>query len=101
MKSGTVKLAAVCIALLAAVLVSNRIGMVQGQQKKTPGEGFAAVPGLKGGQDVFGPYDPVQGWPKPLAESLPDLKGWTYSGAREPPSSEPGWPASGAASAQA
>jgi peptidylamidoglycolate lyase len=44
-----------------------------------PGAGFAAVPGLKGGQDVFGPYDPVQGWPKPLAESLPDHEGWTWS----------------------
>jgi hypothetical protein len=53
--------------------------MVQGQQKKLPGEGFAAVPGQNGGEDLCGPYDPVQNWEKPLAESLPDLKGWTYS----------------------
>ena len=79
MKKRMVKIAAVAMVLLAVILVSNRLGMVQGQMKKTPGEGFAAVPGQKGGEDVFGPYDPVQNWPKPLAESLPDLKGWTYS----------------------
>jgi len=53
--------------------------MVQGQGKKTSGEGFLAVPGQRGGEDLFGPYDPVPNWPKPLADSLPALKGWTYS----------------------
>jgi hypothetical protein len=79
MKARTLKTAAVGIALLAVILVSNRLGIVQGQQKKIAGEGFAAIPGLKGGQDVFGPYDPVQQWPKPLAESLPNHEGWTWS----------------------
>ncbi len=79
MKPGTQKFAAVCIALLAVVLVSNRVGRSQGQAKNLPGQGFAAVPGQKGGEDVFGPYDPVQNWPKPLSESLPELKGWTFS----------------------
>ena len=40
-------------------------------------------PGLKGGQDAFGPYDPVQNWPKPLAESLPNHEGWTWSQATD------------------
>src|SRR5687768_6954536 len=79
MKGRTLTIAAVCIALFAVILVSNRLGIVEGQQKKTAGEGFAAVPGLKGGQDVFGPYDPVQNWPRPLAESLPNHEGWTWS----------------------
>ena len=81
MKSQTLKTGAICLAIVAAALISNRIGIVQGQMKKTPGEGFAAVPGLKGGQDPFGPYDPVPGWPKPLEESMPDAdhKGWTWS----------------------
>ena len=79
MKREALKLAVIGIALLATGLVSNRIGLLQGQIKKVPGDGFAAVPGQKGGEDVFGPYDPVSNWPKPLAESLPDLKGWTYS----------------------
>ncbi len=70
MKGRTLKIAAVSITLLAVILVSNRLGIVQGQQKKMPGEGFAAVPGLKGGQDVFGPYDPVQNWPKPRLRFL-------------------------------
>ena len=39
--------------------------------------GFAAVPGQKGGQDMFGPYEVVEGWPQDLAE-LPDHEGWTY-----------------------
>src|SRR5262245_22515488 len=79
MKSRTMNTLAVCIAVFAAILVSNRLGVVDGQQKKTAGEGFAAVPGLKGGQDVFGPYDPVQKWPKPLSESLPNHERWTWS----------------------
>ena len=83
MKSRTLKIVAVCVVILAAILLSNRLGVVQGQQKKTPGEGFAAVPGAKGGQDPFGPYDPVPGWPKPLAESMPNEAGWTWSQATD------------------
>src|SRR5437879_11719641 len=79
MKVRTLKIAAVCMALLAFILVSNRLGIVQGQQKKATGEGVAAIAGLKGGQDVFGPYDPVQNWPKPLSESLPNHEEWTWS----------------------
>ncbi len=40
---------------------------------------FAAVPGDKGGQDMFGPYDVVSNWPQDLAE-LPGHDGWTYNG---------------------
>ena len=71
MKS-TLKIAALVLAFGADIVVSNWAGVVEGQQKKTPGEGFAAVPGVKGGHDVFGPYDPVQNWPRPLGESLPN-----------------------------
>jgi hypothetical protein len=53
------KITAACIALFAVIVVNDRLGTVEGQQKRAPGQGFAAVPGLKGGQDVFGPYDPV------------------------------------------
>src|SRR2546426_9973872 len=82
MKS-TLKIAALALAFGAGILVSNWVGVVEGQQKKTPGEGFAAVPGLKGGHDVFGPYDPVQNWPRPLGESLPNHENWTYSQATD------------------
>jgi len=79
MKARTLTIVAICAAFLAGILVNNRLGMVQGQTKNLPGEGFAAVPGLKGGEDVFGPYDPVKDWPRPLSESLPELAGWTFS----------------------
>jgi len=59
MTKRTLVAVAMCLAFAAGIVVSNRIGVVEGQQKKTPGEGFAAVPGLKGGNDAFGPYDPV------------------------------------------
>ena len=81
MNGRTLKIAALCIAVSAVTFfVTNRLGGVQGQQgaqvqQMTPGTGFAAVPGMKGGQDVFGPYDPVQNWPRPLAESLPNHDG--------------------------
>ena len=38
---------------------------------------FAAVPGQKGGQDMFGPYDVDPDWPQDIAE-LPGHEGWTY-----------------------
>src|SRR6266550_650080 len=75
----TLTIAAVSLAFVAGMLVTDGLGIVEGQQKKNPGEGFAAVPGVKGGHDVFGPYDPVQNWPRPLAESLPNHQGWTWS----------------------
>ena len=76
------KIAAACVALFAVILLVNcSPAPVEGQEDRetVPGEGFAAVPGLKGGHDVFGPYDPVQNWPLPLAESLPNHEGWTWS----------------------
>jgi DNA-binding beta-propeller fold protein YncE len=79
----TLTIAAVSLAFFAGMLVTDGLGIVEGQQKKNPGEGFAAVPGLKGGQDVFGPYDPVQNWPRPLGESLPNHDAWTYSQATD------------------
>src|SRR6185295_6211069 len=37
----------------------------------------AAVPGVKGGQDMYGPYDSVADWPKDLS-TLPGHEGWTF-----------------------
>jgi peptidylamidoglycolate lyase len=65
------------VAAAAAVLVIGiagyRSASLQGQGSQT---GFAAVPGQKGGQDVFGGYDAAN-WPKPLT-SLPNHSGWTW-----------------------
>jgi len=79
----TLHVAAAFMVVFAIILLTNRLSTVEGQQRTTPGHGFAAVPGLKGGQDVFGPYDPVQNWPRPLAESLPNHEGWTWSQATD------------------
>ena len=49
------------------------------QEQNEPGSGFAAVPGLVGGHDIFGPYEVVPNWPKPMSESLPGHENWTYS----------------------
>ncbi len=42
-----------------------------------PGAGFASVPGAVGGQDIFGPYDVVKGWPKDIS-TVPGNEKWTY-----------------------
>jgi len=62
--------------LLAIALLGSGISSAQEQQ---PGSGFAAIAGLVGGQDIYGPYEIVENWPKPMSESLPDHEGWTYS----------------------
>ena len=59
-----------------AFLVGNRMASVQGADK--PGTGFAAIPGEKGGEDLWGPYEAVADWPKPL-EALPGHEAWTWS----------------------
>jgi DNA-binding beta-propeller fold protein YncE len=56
-------------------VAGNRLVTVRGQGK--PGEGFAAVPGAKGGEDITGPYDVVANWPKPLSQ-LPGHDKWTW-----------------------
>ena len=42
---------------------------------------FSAVPGAIGEQDISGPYEVQQGWPKDLS-TLPGHEKWTYGGAR-------------------
>ncbi len=82
MSKRVLAMSAVCVGLLAILAAGCAGGGVQGQageEGMLPGEGFAAIPGLKGGQDIFGPYDVVENWPKPMSESLPDHESWTYS----------------------
>jgi hypothetical protein len=56
-------------------LLGNRLTPVQG--KEQPGSGFAAIPGQKGGQDTFGPYEPVKDWPKNISTVAGNEK-WTW-----------------------
>jgi len=46
-------------------------------QRRDLNDGFAAVPGVRGGQEMFGPYDIVGGWPQDIAD-LPGHDAWTY-----------------------
>jgi hypothetical protein len=41
----------------------------------------ALIAGTRGGQDVFGPYEVVRGWPKDIA-SVPGNSAWTYGAAQ-------------------
>ena len=68
MRQRTSLVVTIAVAGVMMVLVGNRPTSVQGQSR--PEGRFAAVPGEKGGQDMFGAYDIVPNWPKPLT-SLP------------------------------
>ncbi len=66
----------VTAAVLAMIFVfANRPVPVQGQAKQEVR--FAAVPGERGGQDIFGAYEIVPNWPKPLNER-PGHEKWTW-----------------------
>ena len=64
------------VALTAAFLLGNRLTPVQVDAQQQPTR-VAAVPGEKGGQDMYGGYEPVEGWPKPLS-SVPGVGKWTW-----------------------
>ena len=66
------------LALAAASLFGFMLGSRGKTVPATTDFSAAAVPGQKGGQDIFGAYDVVANWPKPLTE-LPDHQKWTYS----------------------
>ncbi len=65
--------------ILISLLVVLNTGVAQDTTR--PGTGFAAVPGQKGGQDIFGPYDVVQNWPKNTA-TVPGHEEWTFAAVR-------------------
>jgi len=65
----------IAMAFAAGFLVASHSTTVQGQAAQT--NGWAAIPGEKGGWDLFGPYEPVANWPKPLS-TLPGEQGWTW-----------------------
>jgi DNA-binding beta-propeller fold protein YncE len=67
------KLLPVLVAIIAAAGVF--MWRAQAQDKKLAS--FAAVPGAPGGQDMFGAYDIVPNWPKPLS-GLPGNEKWTW-----------------------
>jgi hypothetical protein len=66
---------AVAVIFAAGFVAGSKLSPVQAKDK--PGTGFAAVPGEMGGQDIFGPYEVVKGWPKDIS-TLPGNEKWTW-----------------------
>ena len=66
---------AIAAIFVAGFILGSKVSSVQG--KEAAGYGFAAIPGQKGGQDVFGPYEVVKDWPKNIS-SLPGNENWTW-----------------------
>src|SRR6202790_4789211 len=75
MRTRLLGLLAVAIVFATGFALGNKLMPVQGQGK--PGAGFATIPGEKGGQDIFGGYDIVKDWPKPIS-GLPGNEKWTW-----------------------
>jgi peptidylamidoglycolate lyase len=71
----SVKLMAVAGFVFIA-LFGARVLLLQGQAPATAQFVQRAIPAEKGGQDVYGPYEVVADWPKPLT-SLPGHEKWT------------------------
>ena len=71
--------ASIVVTGLAGLALVYLIGnpWASAQQRSTSETRFAAVPGEKGGQDIFGPYDVQADWPKDLT-TLPGHQGWTF-----------------------
>jgi peptidylamidoglycolate lyase len=63
-------------AVVVAFVVGTRMVPVQGQGQGQASNA-AAVSGEKGGQDIFGAYEVVPNWPKPLSQ-LPGHEKWTW-----------------------
>ena len=76
----------VVLALVAGLAVGVPLGgqLISGGEEMAPTVapgGFAAVPGEVGAEDLFGPYDVVQDWPKGV-QSLPGHEEWTSGAAQ-------------------
>jgi len=73
----------VVLALGVGVLVGISIGgwLMLPVEAQTATRSYSAVPAAIGAEDVSGPYEVVEGWPKDLS-TLPGHQKWTYGGAR-------------------
>jgi DNA-binding beta-propeller fold protein YncE len=73
MRKTVISVTALAVAFVLGFLIAGKRATVQGQAPA----GFSAVPGQKGGQDIFGPYEVVADWPK-LFSSMPGHENWTW-----------------------
>ena len=63
------------VGALALAVSGTRVASTFAQARA--GQVFPAVPTEKGGQDIFGPYDVVAGWPKDIS-TMPGNEKWTW-----------------------
>src|SRR5215510_10155562 len=78
MRKFSIVLFMMMLAIALVLVFGNTYRAVPAQtQGQKAGSGFAAIPGDKGGQDIFGPYDVVAGWPKDIS-TVPGNEKWTY-----------------------
>ena len=75
MRKSHLALAAALLGCVAGAELSRQTAAIEATPR--PGAGFAAIPGVVGGQDMFGPYDIVKGWPKDLSTVAGNEK-WTW-----------------------
>src|SRR5436309_10126004 len=78
------------VTIVVALAVGLAVGISVGSRMINPtaeaetartGATYSAVPDAIGAEDVSGPYEVVEGWPKDLS-TLPGHEKWTYGGAR-------------------
>ena len=76
MRTRTWFVGSAALVLTASLVVAgNRSTVLRGQSRQDVR--LAAVPSEKGGQDIFGAYEAVANWPKPLS-ALPGHEKWTW-----------------------
>ena len=82
MNKGLTVVLALGVGLVAGIPLGGRL-MPPGEDKESavPAVTAAAVADAIGAEDISGPYDVVEGWPKDLS-TLPGHEKWTYGGAR-------------------
>src|SRR5467141_2610952 len=71
-------LASAAIPVVSELLVSTACAQAHAQANAETS--FAAIPGQKGVQDVFGAYDVDPNWPQPLS-GLPGNEQWNWGSA--------------------
>src|SRR6266849_327197 len=68
------KFSMVLLVMLVLTIVLAVLMQAQGQKA---GASAAVIPGEKGGQDMFGPYDVAKGWPNDIS-TVPGNEKWTF-----------------------
>src|SRR5256885_7276503 len=78
-KTAVIIVSTLGVGLVVGIAVGGRL--MNPAEAQAPATSFSAVPGAVGEQDISGPYQVQQGWPKDLA-TLPGHDKWTYGSAR-------------------